>query len=272
MVKLKKKYSIGCYCGEHNNNLAYVYKKKPHGEMSYEFNNNKYFRKYFKCKVCDHHFSSHNLDLSNLYKGNYISSTYGDYEGLKKRFLKIKKLKKSNSDNFYRTKRIEKFISDKNIPTNIKMLDIGSGLGIFPFLIKKKIKNISLIETDNLNVLFLKKYLKFENVYLNFNQIRNKKFDFITLNKVLEHIEKPNFFLKKYFKLLNKNGYFYIEVPDNMAKIESYLREEFYIEHHHVFSISSLENLICRVGGTVLRIERIRDPSGKFTLFCFGQL
>ena len=72
-----------------------------------------------------------------------------------------------------------------------------------------KFKNIYLIETDDININFLKNYLKFKNTFKYKKFIKNHKFDLITLNKVLEHIPDPISFLKKYLKNLKK-GWFCI--------------------------------------------------------------
>ena len=88
----------------------------------------------------------------------------------------------------------------------MKILDVGAGLGIFPYKLKSKIfKDIYLIETDSINIEFLKNYLNFKNSFKNPNNI-NKKilFDLITLNKVIEHVPNPSNFLKRYIKKLKK--------------------------------------------------------------------
>ncbi|MDA7604043.1 class I SAM-dependent methyltransferase [Candidatus Pelagibacter sp.] len=272
MVKLKKKlkYKLDSYC-KHKYILARVYTSKPKSEISYKLNR-KYKRKYYKCLICDHHISDHNYDLTSLYSGNYVSSTYGNYEGLKIKFQKISKLNPLKSDNFHRCLRINFFFKD--IKKTFKTLDIGAGLGIFPKRLKsKKFNDISLIETDDINVNFLKNFLDFKKTFKNQSNLKNTKFDLITLNKVLEHIDNPSLFLKKYLNNLKNNGYIYIEVPDLDAKEDKigYNREEFSIEHHHVFSKISLILMLTKLNLKILKIEKIREPSTKYTLFCFAQ-
>ncbi len=46
-------------------------------------------------------------------------------------------------------------------------------------------------------------------------------------------------------------------------------REEFFIEHLHVFSMASLGLLAQRAGFAVDSAERLREPSGKYTLVAF---
>ena len=271
MAELKKlKYRLDSYC-KHEFILAKTYISKPIGEVKFKLNS-KYKRRYYKCLICNHHISDHNYNLNSLYSGDYISSTYGNYEDLKIRFNKINKLKPIKSDNFNRCLRIKYFF--KKFNKKFKTLDIGSGLGIFPKKLKsKKFKDITLIETDNVNISFLKNYLNFKKTFKKQSNLRKTKFDFITLNKVLEHIANPSLFLKKYLKNLNINGYLYIEVPDLDAKEDKigYDREEFFIEHHHVFSKVSLILMLTKLNLKILKIETIREPSSKYTLFCFAQ-
>jgi 2-polyprenyl-3-methyl-5-hydroxy-6-metoxy-1,4-benzoquinol methylase len=272
MVKLKKKlkFCLNTSCN-HKFVLANIYNSKPDGEVKFLLTG-KYRRKYYKCEICEHHISDHNYDLNSLYEGNYISSTYGNYDGLKFRFKKIFNLKSKASDNHYRCLRIKEFF--KNFKKPFKMLDVGAGLGVFPKKLKNnKFKDIFLIETDDVNINFLKSYLKFKNTFKYKKYIKNQKFDLITLNKVLEHIPDPISFLRKYLKNLKKGGFVYIEVPNVEAKFDKqgYNREEFFIEHHHVFSYISLITMMNKLDLKVLKLKKIVEPSTKYTLFCFAQ-
>jgi predicted TPR repeat methyltransferase len=97
------------------------------------------------------------------------------------------------------------------------------------------------------------------------------KFDLISFNKVLEHIQNPIEMLSVAIELLNQGGLIYIEVPDgDSAFLADPSHEEFFIEHHHAFSLSSLALMVERSGLKCLEIKRIVDPSGKFTLYCFA--
>ena len=58
----------------------------------------------------------------------------------------------------------------------------------------------------------------------------NRKFNLITFNKVLEHVDNPVEILKKSKDYLKPNGFVYIELPDgdNALKSEGIInREEF---------------------------------------------
>ena len=264
MVKLKKKlkYFLNTSCN-HKFVLAKIFTSKPDGEIKFPLSG-KYRRKYYKCEICDHHISDHNYDLNSLYKGDYISSTYGNYDGLKLRFKKIFNLKSKLSDNYHRCLRIKKFFENARKP--IKMLDIGAGLGVFPKKLKNnKFKNIYLIETDDININFLKNFLKFKNTFKYKKFIKNHKFDLITLNKVLEHIPDPISFLKKYLKNLKKGGFVYISTKHD-ARLKLVIVREFYRTPSY-FSDISLITMMNKLDLKSSKIKKNSKPSTKYTCF-----
>ena len=93
--------------------------------------------------------------------------------------------------------------------------------------------------------------------------------DFISINKVLEHIANPNKTIEILSKMLSRNGFLYIEVPDQISSRYGKNREELMVEHLHVFSKKSLTNLIIKHNLTPIEVNQILEPSGKFTIFGF---
>ena len=150
-------------------------------------------------------------------------------------------------------------------------LDIGSGLGVFPYSIKKIGWNCVSVDPDINSVQHLISDLKIKTLHGNYYKIKYaKKFDFVTLNKVLEHVNNPIKFLQKTNKNLDNSGIIYLEVPD-AEKASKYgkNREEFFIDHLHVFSKVSLKLMCKKAGFEILHISRIKEPSGKYTLYGF---
>ena len=104
------------------------------------------------------------------------------------------------------------------------------------------------------------------------NRKWNRKFDIICLNKVLEHVEDPLAMLQQCREDLASRGFLYLELPDGEAASEDEVgfdREEFYLEHHHVFTMTSMEILTRTVGLRSVELERLREPSTKYTLRSF---
>ena len=93
------------------------------------------------------------------------------------------------------------------------------------------------------------------------------QFHLITFNKVLEHVDEPITILSNISHLLLPDGMVYVELPDGEgAEVEGKEREEFLLGHVHIFSAVSFSLLALRSKLTLLRMERLREPSGKYTL------
>jgi len=270
MTKIKP--TIKCKCGEKNVKTFFTYNSPPKLEnINFSKKSINYIRYYDKCDFCGHFFSRHSIDISDLYSAKYISSTYGDENQILNKLQEINSLPSGSSDNELRCKRINNFFTDKNCTTK-KLLDVGSGIGVFPLRMLESKWNITAIEMDDNLVSHLKKNLgiaSYNQDFLKLEESNIGKFDLITFNKVLEHIESPDEYLSKAGQLIKEGGVIYIEVPDCLASIEGSEREEFLIEHHHIFSPISLMILVQNSNLKLLSLSRIIEPSGKYTIFAF---
>ena len=271
------KPTIGC---KQENLFKYlIFNKKPKNEIDFGFSNKKYLRYYYKCKLCGHLTAKHKkYFFDKLYEDLYFESTYKTLTELNKTINKIKKLPSFKSDNYHRIKRIKKRIRLTFKKEKVDILDVGSGIGIFPIKMINTKFNISAIEPGKISASFIKMKSKSKIKVINgdFLEIKInklKKYNLITFNKVLEHVEKPRAFLNKSLKLLKDKNLIYVEVPDANAihdKKEGKEREEFGLGHHHVFTIKSLRNIFELSKIKLICIDRIREPSGKYTLYAFG--
>ena len=143
-------------------------------------------------------------------------------------------------------------------------------MGIFLYEMKKLKWETYGIEFDKNYTNFCNKKLKLNITNKNFLNVKpSKKFDLITFNKVLEHIANPRRLLKHATKLLNNDGVVYIEVPDSSVKKKGKFRDELNPAHLHLFSDQSLGLLAQQTGLEIKKIQRIVDPSGKFTILSF---
>ena len=98
----------------------------------------------------------------------------------------------------------------------------------------------------------------------------DEQFEVISFNKVLEHVPDPTAMLVKAGELLRPNGLVYVEIPDgDLASRAGQGREEFFVEHLHVFSLVSTALVCERAGFDVLSIERLQEPSTKYTIRTF---
>lgn len=259
-----------CYfCKKNNFIKKFEYFKPPKGETEYFISKKKYYRYYLQCSNCHHCFSISKIKLKNLYFSKYNEATYsGD---LKKNFEKIKNLSNDKSDNYFRVKRVVNFVNRKIHKIKKRnLLDVGSGLGIFPYAISNKNFICTALDPDKLSCSHLKNNLKINAIHGDFLKIRIKdKYDVITFNKVIEHVKKPEKMLMKAKSVLKKNGIIYIEVPDVLAGKKGKSREEFHIDHLHVFSKQSIFFLAKIINLNLKFVKSIREPSGKFTIYAF---
>ena len=272
---IKKNYEVKCKCpgpqkDMKNSIILYSYTKPPKNEPDYGIS--RYKREIFKCNICNHYRALHNIDTKKFYSENYSVISHGS--NIEEKFEKILSLKKK-SDNYFRVKRFLDFFKN-SLNRKIKLLDVGSGLCVFLYAISKKVSwNIQGIEPDLNFVNFARKKLKLNVSRLTLEKNKNKKkYDIISLNKVIEHVKNPILFLKKINKMLKKNGYIYIEVPDGESASQhkdAKNRQEFYVDHLHVFSLKSLANCTKFANFKLLKIDKICEQSGKLTLYAFAK-
>ena len=257
------------FCG-HQLTLRYSYLKKPKFETNFLIPKKKYKRFFYQCLSCKHFFAIHNINLDNIYKDNYFVNTYKNLDYALDLTKKILSYSVKKSDNKQRVKKIIYFLRKYfgKMNKKISILDIGSGLGVFPYEMKKRGFNILSQEMDIRYVEHHKKNLKLKSTVSNIHDIK-KKFNFITLNKVLEHVVDPLRFLMLVKKKLKKNGILYIEVPSFAAACVGKFREEFFIEHFHVFSKNSILLLADFANAKIIETKNYVEPSGKFTISAF---
>ena len=261
---------MSCYNCKKKVALRKKFVKPPIKEPNYS--RGKYLRKLFECKHCGHYMNRSNINFKKVYRETYSEVSYG--RNIIKKYDFLVSLK-NKCDNFHRVKRIIKLLKVKK--RKYKILDVGSGFGIFPIELSKLVKNLNIhiIEPDKNNIKLMKKFnLKVKSKFVeDFKSLLN--YDLITLNKVIEHIENPQKILKRLKKNMVKNSIIYIEVPDGESASkdkEGLFREEFFVDHHHVYSKRSFQDLLFKCGLKTIVMKRIVEQSNKYTLYAFARL
>lgn len=195
---------------------------------------------------------------------------------MKKAFEQILSLPPEKSDNSGRVERVVRFASSYFSEGRFRrrkplLLDVGSGLCVFPFKMKEAGFACKAIDTDVRLVEHAKKVAHVEAVQMDFRGESDLgRFDIITFNKVLEHVQNPVAMLAKSKDYLVDGGFVHVELPDGEAAAkDGFGREEFFIDHLHVFSFASISLLVERAGFVVKTVERLKEPSGKHTLRAF---
>ncbi len=255
---------------------AFSYDAPPEGEIGLDFGEAAvYAREVTRCALCGHFISSHDLDLEGLYKGRYVDTAYGE-TGLSRTYDRIMALPPAASDNVGRTDRISAFAAVHFSGSNVRsrpltVLDIGSGLCVFPSRMRDLGWRCTALDPDPRAARHAREHVGVEAVCGDFMEVDGlDRFDLITFNKVLEHVVDPVPMLSRACRFLRGGGAVYVELPDGeAARAAGPGREEFCIDHHHVFSPASLAFLAVRAGFAPLSIERLREPSTKYTLRAF---
>ncbi len=266
LVNAPKSCSI---CNSHDFHLQGSFSEKPSNETDYGFN--PYNRSLYSCDNCGHFINNYGegMDLSCLYEGDYWDSTYA--HKIEDTFHRIMNLTSDQSDNRGRVSYINGFFDMINIDIkSIKALDIGSGLAVFPAVMKEYGWDITALDPDNNAAEHARKVANVSAISADYlKETIDGEFDLISLNKVLEHIPDMIGMLRKVRSNLGDGGYVYLELPDGEAAIKDHegaFREEFFVEHYCAFSFSSFALLVKKSGFKLITMERLVEPSGKYTL------
>ena len=269
-----------CLCHSSEFEVLFQYKEPPIGETRLAIKGRDgididYRRVIKRCVACGHCVSEHDLPLENLYDGDYVTATYGGPDGMQSTFDRIVGLGHDRSDNHWRMEWIEQHLPPETEHVGLrKLLDIGSGLGVFLSGMTDRGWYGTGLDPDPRAVQHLVTNVLVEGVVGDFlnddlHTLERSlgKYYLITLNKVLEHVRSPVEMLKRVRHFLGSDSWCYIEVPDaEGAARDGSEREEFFIEHHHIFSALSINHLIDSAKFRLEALSRTREPSGKYTL------
>ena len=143
----------------------------------------------------------------------------------------------------------------QNFSNSSNILEVGSGHGLFLLEILKQNKNLQDIDvvdiskssirmTQNILKTIKKDYLSKINFYnydINLYDT-DKKYDFITMGEVLEHVDDPLAILKSLFTLLSNEGELFVTTCANCPAID----------HVYLFNnIDEIRELIIQAGFTI---------------------
>jgi len=256
-----------CLCGSSELEPVFEYREPPEGEVRFPLAG-EYRRRMARCARCGHFVSQHDMDMSGLYSGAYVDATYGA-SGMRKTFDRIVALPPEKSDNAGRVVRVIEYARARFGAKPISVLDVGSGLCVFLHRLSRETGwRCTALDPDARAAAHAREAAGVEAICGDFMEIAPPaRYDMLTFNKVLEHVLDPVAMLARASTYLAPGGAVYIELPDGeAAAVDGAGREEFCIDHHHVFSLRSLHLLAQRAGFAVVEEERLREPSSKYTL------
>lgn len=263
------------FCASTDFDTVTVFDAPPPLEVHFELAiGEAYRRELLCCRTCGHFLSIHGMDLSALYDGAYADANYAG-DKLRKTFERIIALPADQSDNSWRIKRVSEYVGVKLAECGVEKtaLDIGSGLAVFPYAMKNAGWTITALDPDPRQSAHARDVAGVDSLHADFMTATDlPQVGLVTFNKVLEHVADPIRMLRKAHECLVEGGWCYVELPDGEAAIRDDAgpeREEFTIDHPHVFSAASMALLAKAAGFRVESLDRIREPSGKYTMYMF---
>ncbi|MCX7307269.1 MAG: methyltransferase domain-containing protein, partial [Afipia sp.] len=178
--------------GEANARLVFSYDAPPQGEIGFPRPGGEpYRREVWQFENSKHYVSRHAMNVATDYSGDYVNATYGDDAGMRAAFARVIALPPERSDNAGRIARIQSFaVTHFPAGKNIRLLDVGAGLGVFPHVVKKAGWHCTAIDPDSRAVAHMRDHVGVEAVTGDFMKIDGLgQFDIVTFNKVLEHCD-----------------------------------------------------------------------------------
>lgn len=262
-------------CLSEQKKVKFIYSGK---DIYLEKLNVKYELEWFECSNCGVFFSKQYNDIDKVYEDKSLYDASYDKNEILIRYNKILSIPAEKSDNLRRVERFLEYFEQYKKLHNIKksnysLLDIGSGLGVF--LSKLKIDERFVLKALELNPVAVEHLIGNVGVNtckghmqdLNFE----KEFDLITLNRVLEHIQDPIHMMKLIVESIKYSGLIYIELPDSISyKLDGSGNEAFSSGHYMVYNPKSIEYLFNKAGVLLYSMGRVKEPSGKYTIYAFG--
>lgn len=253
-------------CGSRAVACIAAFNAPPTGETNFCFPD--YRRELWRCATCGHFENRHSFNLTRLYEGQYSRTTYG--EQLRPNFERIMALPPERSDNRQRAAYIDAFWNSSVGSRPRDLADIGSGLGVFTAAMRERRWRCLAVDPDPLAARQARELGGAMALAGDFMQIDPpRRFPLLTFNKVLEHVPDMFAVLDRAKRWLTADAYLYVELPDGEAAMSDALgveREEFFIEHYCAFSAASYALLASRSGFRLRCLDRVREPSGKYTL------
>ena len=155
---------------------------------------------------------------------------------------------------------LEYTLSDLGQPLKndkISLVDVGCGNGFFLKYLSEKYPNITIQGVDLSKECVESCKARGLNVTIGdiFSLDQEKKYDFISLFHVIEHVKNPVEWIRRINQQLNKGGHFIIETPVYGIVAESFAENWRYfmpVEHLQLFSKNALLELLKAEGFEIL--------------------
>ena len=175
----------------------------------------------------------------------------------------------------------------KLVPSNTYVLDYGCGWGIFSEMLADKGCRVDAIDLDQYSIEIAKEFVKENNLLefkqISINSVEDEKYDYVISSQVIEHTHNPGNYLMECNRVLKKDGYLVISLPNVITpnkiltqlidwnkKIPRYFRNHEYLKiHDHIqawdsFSFMRLLNSMGFEFVSIDFIEGLPFPKTKY--------
>jgi len=265
-------------CGSSHRQVIADFREPCRGEKTCGVPLEEFHRRLARCGTCGLFENIHgqSATLEALYRGSYNDDAYGgDPSAL---FDRVRSLPAGQSDNVGRVARLADWVGDLGGRWPCRILDVGCGSGVFVAAMAERGCRATVVDPDPRSVAHSRARAGAEAgivggfLDLSGTDFGDGAFDGVCFNKVLEHVlwDDAVAMLRKAADLLGGDGkpaWLWGELPDGeAAAADSPERQEFFIEHFHAFSPASIDLLTRSAGLRLERLQRLREPSGKYTL------
>lgn len=227
--------------------------------------------RYRECKGCGAMIFNGSAEFERSYSDGSYYSVDGDPAAfLEKRFTTVVNLPPERSDNLQRVRRIREFVGEGN--GRRRVLDIGAGMGVFLYAFLNSRWDGVAVEPDRYCCALMKQKMPHAEILNGYSSEvpHAARYDLITMNRVLEHIKNPLPVLREEHAHLKDDGILYIELPDVWSFFyDGPNNEAFGYGHFIVYSPAALELLAREAGFELMHLNRVMEPSTKFSLYAF---
>jgi len=276
---------------------VFLYDKPDKYEVAIGVDAVDYRREFRRCAQCSSLVQSGGSGrIEEVYESDYRSDAFRG-ESQDSLFDRIVSLPRSDSENIA---RIDALCADLapllNSDRVVRMLDVGSGLGVFPWAMAVRFPHwrIATIDPDEASCDLLQKKLgeslgKSTNTIdavghhvvskaafhepgvFNTADFGDGGFDLVTLLHVLEHLLNPNDFLDNVAADMKDDGLLYVEMPDALSvHLHGKDHDRFNSCHYFLPSERGLGSLLGRHGLEVIVARRVKTKRGAVNLTCIA--
>lgn len=228
-------------------------------------------RVYVKCASCELVYRRPVLDSSEK---ELLYTHYRDYEfrgeDQYQYFHRITQLPPSESENYERVVFLKKYMRD----TNLRVLDVGSGGGVFLWSLKQHFHHWQLVgiePTEGFSDAAKQHGITIVHGYLDESTFAHG-FDLITLNHVVEHLDAPKDMLRLLRGYLNPGGLLYVEVPS--VRDIGYLpasHDRFMCPHEVIYSLLTLTRILTDTGYNIAILDEFISKRGRNSIRILAQ-